>query len=444
MGSAHNWLNSYLSGRSNSVRVDSSLNFLFSSPKLCSWAISPSNIEESLINLQPFLSSFRSCFFHYDRALNSENTEVKCFGTIHRRRSLNSLTSIQLADASVLISDHIKLFGITLDERLNLNKHVSIVCSISYFHIRVLHHSYPHFPWPWEKQVHLLMVCYCLLEAWLCQFLLIWSLLLQYPWITESSNCLARVVKLTHSAVISLLSCVSIPYTLFHCSPVSVFLILIYCFIALLCRYSSSIISLLSCVGIPHPYPLFHCSPLSVFLIHCFIALLCRYSSSSSIVSLLSCVGIPHPLFHCSPVSVFLILIHYLIALLCRYSSSIISLLSCVSIPHPLFHCSPVSVFLILIHCFIAILCRYSSSIVSLLSCVSIPHPLFNCSPMSVFLILVHYLIALLCRYSSSIVSLLSCVDIPHPLFHCYPVSVFLIHYLIALLCRYSSSLSII
>jgi len=46
----------------------------------------------------------------------------------------------QVADASVLLSDHFKLLGIILDKCLSFDKHVSNVCSISYFHIRALRH----------------------------------------------------------------------------------------------------------------------------------------------------------------------------------------------------------------------------------------------------------------------------------------------------------------
>ena len=99
--------------------------------------LSPSNLESSLVNLQQCLSSLRSWFFHNGLALNSDKTEVTCLGTAHRRQSLSSLTSVQVADASVSLSDHIKLLGITLDNRFSFDKHVSNVCSISYFHIFV-------------------------------------------------------------------------------------------------------------------------------------------------------------------------------------------------------------------------------------------------------------------------------------------------------------------
>ena len=178
MGSAHNWLNSYLSERSNSVRVGSSSSSVLSSicgvpqgsvlgPVLFSIYISPiahiasqfnvsqqqyaddtqlmlflspSDLDGSLLNLQQCLSSLKSWFFHNGLALNSDKIDAICLGTTHHRQSLSDLASIQVADASVTLSDHIKLLGVTLDNRLSFDKLVSNVCSISYFLIRALLH----------------------------------------------------------------------------------------------------------------------------------------------------------------------------------------------------------------------------------------------------------------------------------------------------------------
>jgi hypothetical protein len=178
IGSAHNWLNSYLSDRSSSVRIGSSSSCALSStcgvpqgsvlgPVLFSIYISPianivsqfnvcqqqyaddtqlmiflspSDFDTSILNLQQCLSSLKSWFFHNGLALNADKTEAICLGTTHQRQSLSSLTSIQVADASVTLSNHIKLLGVTLDNRLSFDKHVSNLCSVSYFHIRAFRH----------------------------------------------------------------------------------------------------------------------------------------------------------------------------------------------------------------------------------------------------------------------------------------------------------------
>ena len=71
-------------------------------------------------------------------------TEVTCLGTAPWPETdsflISSLISIQVADAFVSLSDHIKLLGMTLGSRSSLDKHVSNVCSTFYFHIRALRH----------------------------------------------------------------------------------------------------------------------------------------------------------------------------------------------------------------------------------------------------------------------------------------------------------------
>ena len=51
-------------------------------------------------------------------------------GNTHRRQSLSGLASIQVADASVTLRDHVTLLGVILANRLSFDKHVSNVCSI--------------------------------------------------------------------------------------------------------------------------------------------------------------------------------------------------------------------------------------------------------------------------------------------------------------------------
>ena len=64
--------------------------------------------------------------------------EANCFGTASRRRSLSHLSSINVIDTSVDLSDHIKLLGVTFDTALNFDKHISNVCASAYFHIKGL------------------------------------------------------------------------------------------------------------------------------------------------------------------------------------------------------------------------------------------------------------------------------------------------------------------
>jgi len=83
----------------------------------------------------------------YTKASLSSSTWKLCIDHSNTHMTLNScyfslswILTAMFTTASVTLSDHIKLLDITLDNRLSFDKHVSNVCSISYFHIRALRH----------------------------------------------------------------------------------------------------------------------------------------------------------------------------------------------------------------------------------------------------------------------------------------------------------------
>jgi len=131
-------------------------------------------------------------------SLNSDKTEVLCLGTTHQRQSLSSLTSIQVADAFVTLSDHIKLLGITLDSCLSFDKHVSNVCSISYLHIQALRHIRTCLDRESSKFIACAIVNSRLDYAKSCLSGISSYNIHQLQWV---QNCLTRVVQPTHSAI---------------------------------------------------------------------------------------------------------------------------------------------------------------------------------------------------------------------------------------------------
>jgi len=107
--------------------------------------ISPASLSSSsLCSFQRCVSSLHSWFLHNGLVLNPTKTEAICFSTNPRLKSLSSLTSIEVAGSSVPLANHIKLLIVILDNHLNFDRHISNVCSSSYFRIRALRHIRPY------------------------------------------------------------------------------------------------------------------------------------------------------------------------------------------------------------------------------------------------------------------------------------------------------------
>jgi len=121
-----------------------------------------------LCSLEQCVSNVHSLFIHNGLVLNPTKSEAIYFGPNPRLQSLSHLSSIEVAGTSVSLVDYAKLLGVTFDKHLNFNKHISNVCSSSYFHIRALRHIRPFLDSETSKTIA--CYCYCWFQIRLCQF----------------------------------------------------------------------------------------------------------------------------------------------------------------------------------------------------------------------------------------------------------------------------------
>ena len=180
-GSALSWLSSYLSNRSQIVRIgqsSSSITNLVSGvpqgsvlgPVLFSIYISPigqivsghgishqqyaddtqlyislskSNPAIGISQLETCLSSLHSWFCHNGLCLNPTKSDAILFGTQQRLHHFTDIPTINIAGSVVNLSNKITTLGVTLDSTLNFNAHVSSVCKTSYYHLQALKHIRP-------------------------------------------------------------------------------------------------------------------------------------------------------------------------------------------------------------------------------------------------------------------------------------------------------------
>ena len=103
-------------------------------------ALSAPDHHSSILKLEQCLSQLHHWFSANGLALNADKSEAILFGTRQRLRSFPAINSIDVAGALVPVSDSIVTLGVTLDNYLTMDKHVSTICKASYFHLRAFRH----------------------------------------------------------------------------------------------------------------------------------------------------------------------------------------------------------------------------------------------------------------------------------------------------------------
>ena len=197
-GVVHSWIESYLYGRTQSVRMGSHssavtpctvgvpqgsvlgpLFSVYTSPlstiaqshqvlqqqqytddTQLSVALSPLNYSNEINTLQSCLSAIHVWFCKNGMALNPTKSDAILFGTSRRLKTMSSLSSVKLNDSVIQLSDTVKILGATLDSSLTMGPHTKATSKSCFYHIRSFI----------GKSVHLWIT------LWPSLLLLLWSL----------------------------------------------------------------------------------------------------------------------------------------------------------------------------------------------------------------------------------------------------------------------------
>ena len=103
-------------------------------------ALSPHSPSTEISVLTTCLSNLHTWFCLNGMALNPDKSEAILLGTTQRATYYSHLTSVDLAACPVPLVSHVKILGVTLDNRLSFDRHVDAVCKSAYYHMRALRH----------------------------------------------------------------------------------------------------------------------------------------------------------------------------------------------------------------------------------------------------------------------------------------------------------------
>jgi hypothetical protein len=106
-------------------------------------ALSPSNFTGLISNLENCLSTLHSWFCLNGLALNPDKSDAILFGTRQRAHCYTDVTTVNVAGAVISLADRVKILGVTLDSRLTMDDHVAAVCKAAMYHIRALRQIRP-------------------------------------------------------------------------------------------------------------------------------------------------------------------------------------------------------------------------------------------------------------------------------------------------------------
>ena len=106
-------------------------------------SISAKTITQNTCRLESCLSDLHVWFSHNWLALNPSKSEVLLLGTSQRLKTLSTLSSVNVSGTTVPLTTQIKLLGVTLDQSLSFDSHITALSKSCFYQIRALRHIWP-------------------------------------------------------------------------------------------------------------------------------------------------------------------------------------------------------------------------------------------------------------------------------------------------------------
>ena len=106
-------------------------------------SISTKTIASNTSRLEGCLSDLHAWFSHTWLALNPSKSEALLLGTSKRLKTISTLSSVNISGTTVPLTTQIKLLGVTLDQSLSFDTHITALSKSCFYHIRALRHIRP-------------------------------------------------------------------------------------------------------------------------------------------------------------------------------------------------------------------------------------------------------------------------------------------------------------
>ena len=131
--------------------------------------INPHNLSNSISTLTDCFKMAERWFLLNKLQLNTSKTEVIKIGTLQQLYKFSSFSSINFSSTSIDLIKKLKVFGITIDEKLSFDYHITTVIRLCNHHLRALYHIRQFFT---SDMVSTLARCLVLSRLDYCNYLL--------------------------------------------------------------------------------------------------------------------------------------------------------------------------------------------------------------------------------------------------------------------------------